>query len=110
MGFGVAAGRVIFGAVGDANRLEFTVIGDVVNQAAKIEKQTKVEGVRALATARTFDLAMAQGYRPTAEPEPLGARRIAGLIAPVDLVALTGNVGVTESLNSVAPQPGDRQA
>ena len=48
VGFAVATGPVIFGAVGDPNRLEYTVIGDAVNLAAKLEKHNKVAGAVAL--------------------------------------------------------------
>ena len=41
IGAAVASGRLIFGAVGDESRLEYTVIGDAVNLAAKLEKATK---------------------------------------------------------------------
>jgi len=88
IGFAAVAGRVVFGAVGDRDRLELTVIGDAVNQAAKIEKQTKVEGVTALTTAPTLALAQAQGYRPSCPATGIGARAISGLAEPVDLVAL----------------------
>ncbi|MBI9084101.1 MAG: adenylate/guanylate cyclase domain-containing protein [Desulfobacterales bacterium] len=88
IGAAVAAGPVVFGAVGDATRLEYTVIGDAVNLSAKLEKHNKAEGVRALAPARDFDLAMAQGYRPPHDCRPLGARRVDGVDAPLDLVVL----------------------
>lgn len=51
VGDAVATDRVVFGAVGDADRLEYTVIGEAVNLALKLEKHTKAEGVSALATA-----------------------------------------------------------
>ena len=47
VGLAVASGRVVFGAVGDGERLELTVIGDAVNFAAKLEKHNKDEKTRA---------------------------------------------------------------
>jgi adenylate cyclase len=88
IGFAAAAGRVVFGAVGDPSRLEFTVIGEPVNLAAKIEKQNKVEAVTALTTAETLRLAEAQGFEPPATLEHRPARDVEGLEAPVDLVVL----------------------
>jgi len=78
--------QVIFGAVGDATRLEYTVIGESVNLAAKLEKHTKTEGVNALTSAATFALAEAQGFAPRSRCEPRAARRVAGVDAPLDLV------------------------
>ena len=40
---GLAIGEVLFGLIGDKNRLEYTVIGETVNIAAKLEKHNKVE-------------------------------------------------------------------
>jgi adenylate cyclase len=88
VGLAVASGRVVFGAVGDAERLEFTVIGDAVNFAAKLEKHNKDEKTRALTDAGTYRLAERQGYVAPALRERRPARAVAGVSDPVDLVVL----------------------
>ena len=83
---GVAAGRIIFGAVGDRSRLEYTVIGDAANLSAKLVKHNKVLRSEALTTAETYALALAQGYRPPQPHKTVAASGVAGVAAPVDLV------------------------
>ena len=90
VGVGVAVGAVVFGAVGDATRLEYTVIGDAVNLAAKLEKHTKVEGRRALTTADALARALAQGYAAPAGLETRAARTVEGVDTPLDLVVMDG--------------------
>jgi adenylate cyclase len=90
VGVAVASGRVVFGAVGDGERLEFTVIGDAVNWAAKLEKHNKEEKVRALTDAATYALARRQGYQPIAEREIRHGRRVGGVANLVDIVVLAG--------------------
>ncbi len=72
----------------DATRMEYTVIGDVVNLAAKLEKHTKVEAVRALCTAAAWETALQQGYRPAAEPEKRYRRTIEAVDSTQDIVVL----------------------
>jgi len=88
IGAAAASGRVICGAVGDETRLEYTVIGEAVNLAAKLEKHTKTEAVRALVAADTFQRALDQGYQPPAGTEPRPARAVGGVDHPVDIVVL----------------------
>lgn len=70
IGAGIASGAVLFGVIGTEDRLEYTVLGDAVNLAAKLEKHTKVEKVDALTTANTFALAQQQGFGEILEVRP----------------------------------------
>jgi adenylate cyclase len=57
VGVGVACGRVWAGQVGAASRLEYTVIGDPVNEAARLTELAKDQSGRAVASAATVQAA-----------------------------------------------------
>jgi adenylate cyclase len=88
IGLAISSGRVVFGAVGDGERLEFTVIGDAVNFTAKLEKHNKDEKTRGLTDAGTYALAERQGYQPPVVRERRPGRRVAGMAESVDIVVL----------------------
>ena len=88
IGVTMAAGPVIFGAVGDASRLEYTVIGDAVNLAAKLDKQRKVEKCFGLAPVETLELGRAQGYEPPVYVEIRRERRVDGVPGSIDLAVI----------------------
>lgn len=88
MGIGIDAGQVVCGTVGQEGKLEYAVLGDPVNRAAKLQVHTKEVGVRALTTNLAFDLARAQGYdgrHYRKLPEP---RRVAGIDDLIELLAI----------------------
>ena len=81
----VTAGPVVFGAIGDESRLEYTVIGDPVNLAAKLDKHGKAFDARIIATAEALDRAIAQGFEPTLTYRRLPESIVADIFTPVDL-------------------------
>lgn len=90
IGIGIDSGTVVCGPVGDEQRLEFAVIGDPVNRAAKLQQHTKAAGTPALASAYTYRLAIEQGY---ADPGPGPRRRaqapVEGIGTQVEVVYLS---------------------
>lgn len=54
-GIGVSAGRAFAGHVGARSRLEYTVIGEPVNEAARLSELAKAEPGRVLASATALD-------------------------------------------------------
>ena len=70
------------GSIGGAGRLSFSVIGDAVNLAARVESSTRETGDSVLITGET----RAQ-LSETIEVEPRGEREIRGYDRRVELYA-----------------------
>jgi len=77
MGIGINTGPVVAGTVGGAGRLEYTVVGDAVNVAARL--QSEARGGEIVASASTIAAA------PGIAAEPIGARHVKGREEPVDV-------------------------
>lgn len=87
--FTAATGDVVFGAVGDASRLEYTVIGAPVNLAAKLDNHAKQAQVIALTTQNALEAAEQQGYNARKDTDARAAQQIDGVSGSVDLVVLS---------------------
>ena len=87
VGASVACGMVTVGVVGARGRLEFTVIGNAVNLAAKLENANRPQRTRALTDADSYATALAQGYADTGLPVRAG-QTLPGFARAVDVVVL----------------------
>jgi len=75
MGIGVNTGQVIAGTLGGSGRLEYTVLGDAVNVAARLQSEAAAGEV--LCTESTVAAV------PGVDAEPIGPRQVKGRAEPV---------------------------
>lgn len=86
LGVGVHSGTVVAGCLGTGGRLEFTVIGDTVNTASRLEALTKEKGVAALVSVETQR--RTAGTPSGFQLRPLGDAPIRGRREPLGLTSL----------------------
>ena len=87
----VTAGPLVFGAIGDESRLEYTVIGDPVNLAAKLDKHGKSLNARIMTTAETLNLATRQDFELTENYKQVMTSVVADVPEPVDLAYVSAD-------------------
>ncbi|HEY1596346.1 MAG TPA: adenylate/guanylate cyclase domain-containing protein [Thermoleophilaceae bacterium] len=84
IGVGVSSGTVLAGTVGGGGKLDFTVIGDAVNVASRVEEVTRATGDTVLLTEATKALSSDARLRLEAR----GAISLKGRSDPVRIYAL----------------------
>jgi class 3 adenylate cyclase len=77
VGVGINSGSVVAGTVGGGGRIEFTVIGDTVNTAARVEAATRATGDSVLITDATRRLLPPDRFALDPRPEiPLRGKEV----------------------------------
>ena len=90
IGIGLNTGRCCVGNVGSPERFDYSLLGDPVNIASRLESETKTFHVPIIAGARTAELAKSYAFLP------IGEVALRGKDKPEQIYALLGESSLAE--------------
>lgn len=107
IGIGVNSGPVVAGTIGGGGHVEFTVIGDAVNIAARVERVTRATGDTILVTDATCALLREDhgGFAPRGDVELRGRREPVAVHAPRRLTPPAAPASANGSVRAWARTP-----
>lgn len=87
LGIGIHSGEVVAGNIGSARKMEYTVVGDTVNTASRIEKLNRELGTRILISGATYQMVAGRVKELALGPVDLRGKRF-----PVEVYEVSGIV------------------
>ncbi len=108
IGMGLHSGEVLAGNIGSNERLEYTVIGDTVNQASRIEAATKALAADILISDATYTLVKEQGIvagpgvsvKAKGKSQPLTVHQVIGYLDAAGQLMTSLSEEEIETINS----------
>ncbi len=88
IGMGLHSGEAISGTIGSSERMEYTVIGNTVNTASRVEASTKSFGTDLLITAQVL-----ARLDSTMAVELAGSAEVKGRSEPIEMYKVKGRMG-----------------
>lgn len=96
MRIGMNTGQAVVGNMGSKNRMDYTMMGDTVNTAARLEGVNKVYGIYTLISETTYQ----EAARGKITAREVDAIKVVGKIEPVKIYELMGYADETDRTTS----------